>query len=91
MAGHSIGITLLAAGLLAALAAPRSTSLEPGNRGSAPADTLGDAWIAQVTMEPIRVVVPRPSALDAVTMEPIHVVIPREDAAPRGASQESPR
>jgi hypothetical protein len=47
--------------------------------------------MAQVTMEPIRVVVPRVSALDAVTMEPIHVVIPREDAAARGPGEESPR
>jgi len=91
MSGHSIGTTLLAAGLLAALAAPGTTSLEPGNRGAAPADTLPAAWMAQVTMEPIRVVVPRVSALDAVTMEPIRVVIPREDAGARGTGEESPR
>jgi hypothetical protein len=91
MTGNSIGATLLAAGLLAALAAPGTTSLDPGNRGAAPADTLPAAWMAQVTMEPIRVVVPRISALDAVTMEPIRVVIPRQEAGTRDTGEESPR
>jgi hypothetical protein len=91
MSGHSLGTTLLAAGLLVALAAPGTTSLGPGHRGAAPADTLPAAWMAQVTMEPIRVVVPRVSALDAVTMEPIRVVIPRQDAGARGPGEESPR
>ena len=91
MSGHSIGTTLLAAGLLAALAAPGTTSLGPGNRGAAPADTIPGAWMAQVTMEPIRVVVPRESALDAVTMEPIRVVIPRQEAGVRATGEESPR
>lgn len=91
MPGHSIGTTILAAGLLAALAVPRTTSLESRSNGAAPADTLSAAWMAEVTMEPIRVVVPRPSALDAVTMEPIRVVIPRADGAARGPSEDSPR
>lgn len=91
MPGHSLGTTLLTAGLLATLAAPRSTSVDPRNDEPAPADTLGADWMAQVTMEPIQVVVPRPSALDAVTMEPIHVVIPRQDTGPRDTGEDSPR
>jgi hypothetical protein len=91
MTGNSIGATLMTAGLLAVLAAPGTTSLDPGNRGAAPADTLSADWMAQVTMEPIRVVVPRVSALDAVTMEPIRVVIPRQEAGVRATGDESPR
>jgi hypothetical protein len=91
MSGRSIGTTIVATALLAALAAPSTTSLESRMSGASPADTLSAAWMAEVTMEPIRVIVPRPSALDAVTMDPIRVVIPRADGASRGPSEESPR
>ncbi|HEY7472999.1 MAG TPA: hypothetical protein VIE68_11695 [Gemmatimonadota bacterium] len=80
MPSRSIEAALAAAGLLAALAATRTTpSGSPG--GPAAADTLSAPWIEAVTMEPIRVVVPRDELLEAVTMEPIRVVIPRAQSA----------
>jgi len=82
MPGRTIGITLLSAGLVAALSGPTLTPrAEP--RGFAPADTVTADWLAQVTMEPIRVVMSREDRLGSVTMETIRVVVPLDARAPR--------
>jgi len=78
MVDRMIGTTLAAAGLVLALSGSRGTpGAEP--KELAPADTVSADWLAQVTMEPIRVVVSREDRMEAVTMETIRVVIPRED------------
>lgn len=75
----SIGSALLTAGLIAALTGPPPAT--PGSPApAAVADTtdVTAPWMKQVTMEPIRVVVPRETQYEAVRMEPIRVVAPRE-------------
>lgn len=88
----SIGSALVAAGLFAAL-----TGSPPAMPGSpvpaAVPDTTDVAapWMKQVTMEPIRVVVPRETQYEAVTMETIRVVIPRAETAAPEDREASPR
>ena len=78
----TIGSAVVAAGLIAAVAVPRSGPT--GSPASAtPADTtdaVTATWMELVTMDPIRVVVPRDARYEAVTMEPIRVVIPRAES-----------
>src|SRR5687768_18606964 len=81
----TIGSALVAAGLIATVAVPRS-----GPTGSPVSATVADTTDAltapcmeRVTMDPIRVTVPRDAQYEAVTMDPIRVVVPRaESAAP---------
>lgn len=75
MPSRSIGITLVTVGLVVAVSGPRVTPRAdiPG----AVADTVASDQLAEVTMEPIRVVMSRDQRLESVTMEPIRVVIPR--------------
>jgi hypothetical protein len=89
MGTHSIPAGVIVAGLAVALAGPDGA---PELRTPEPAfaDTLAADWLSQVTMEPIRVVVPGEAWLDSVTMEPIRVVIPRSESA-NPDSRESPR
>ncbi|HJU85800.1 MAG TPA: hypothetical protein VJ788_00320 [Gemmatimonadota bacterium] len=86
MPNRSIEATLVAAGLVAGLAGTGklvSSVWQP----AAPADTLSAEWIDAVTMEPIRVVVPRDMLIEAVTMEPIRVVIPRSGMPPEASEE----
>ncbi|HET6617812.1 MAG TPA: MFS transporter, partial [Gemmatimonadota bacterium] len=71
-------IAMVLAFVLAALAGPRVLPLR-SPQPFAPTDSteaVPDTWMADVTMEPIRVVIPRDWRMEAVTMEPIRVVIP---------------
>jgi len=80
MPGRTIGITLVSAGLVAALSGPRvAPRAEVG--GFAPADTVSADWLARVTMEPIVAVVSPEERLESVTMETIRVVIPVDEEA----------
>jgi hypothetical protein len=45
----------------------------------------------RVTMDPIRVMVPRDAQYEAVTMEPIRVVIPRAESSAPEDPEASPR
>lgn len=80
MPSRTIGITLVTTGLVAALVAPSGTVLRSTEPGTVAPDTLSAVWISEVTMDPIRVVVPYEMRLESVTMEPIRVVIPLESA-----------
>ncbi len=89
----SIGSALVTAGLIAAVAGPR-----PGPPGSPVSAAVADTtdvvtapWMDRVTMDPIRVVVPRDALYEAVTMEPIRVVIPRAESAAPEDPEGSPR
>jgi len=89
----TIGSALVAAGLIAAVAVPRS-----GPIGSPVSATVADTtdaltapWMERVTMDPIRVTVPRDAQYEAVTMEPIRVVIPRAESAAPEDPEASPR
>jgi hypothetical protein len=88
----SIGSALLTAGLIAAVAGSRPVSYGP-LLSAAVADTTDVTvpWMDRVTMEPIRVVVPRDALYEAVTMEPIRVVIPRAESAAPEEPEASPR
>lgn len=93
MPGRSIGTTLVVAGLVAALAGPRVLPLR-SPQPFAPADSteaVPDTWMADVTMEPIRVVIPRDWRMEAVTMEPIRVVIPLAGSPTTESRGDSPR
>lgn len=76
MPSRTIGLTLVTAGLVLAVAGPRATP-----RGEAPgwvpADTVAADQLARVTMEPIQVVLSYEERLESVTMETIRVEIPR--------------
>jgi hypothetical protein len=89
MRNRSITASLIAAGLTVALVGPADLP-EPGTADPGLADTLSVDRLSQVTMEPIRVVVPIEAWLDSVTMEPIRVVIPRPGSASPD-TRESPR
>jgi hypothetical protein len=54
-------------------------------------DVVTASWMDSVTMDPIRVVVPRDAMYEAVTMEPIRVVIPRVESARPDDPEASPR
>jgi len=58
MPSRSIGITLVTTGLVAALVAPSWTVLRSTGSGTVAPDTLSAAWISEITMDPIRVVIP---------------------------------
>ena len=90
MPSRSIEAALVAAGLVAGLAGGAGRSGSSIWRPATPADTLSAEMLDAVTMEPIRVVVPRDSLLATVTMEPIRVVIPRAGMPPE-APNASPR
>ena len=85
MLRSSIGRALATAGLIAVVAGPQPA--RPGPSVSAAAadttDVVTVPWMERVTMDPIRVVVPRDALYEAVTMDPIRVVIPlAESPAP---------
>lgn len=81
MVKRTIGATLMAAGLVVAVSGSRVPPVADPET-PAPADTVSADWLAQVTMEPIRVVVSREDRMEAVTMETIRVVIPRDEEEP---------
>ena len=93
MQRSSIGSALVTAGLIAAVAGPRQAP--PGSPLSAAVadttDVVTAPWMDRVTMDPIRVVVPRETLYEAVTMEPIRVVIPRAEGAAPEDPDASPR
>jgi hypothetical protein len=88
----SIGSVLVGAGVIAAL-----TNAPPATPGLPVPVTVPDTtdvtapWMKQVTLEPIRVVVPRETLYEAVTMETIRVVIPRAKTAMPEDREGSPR
>ena len=89
----SIGRALVTAGLIAVVTGP-----QPGPPGSPVSAAVADttdvvtaSWMDLVTMDPIRVVVPRDAMYEAVTMEPIRVVIPRVESAGPDDPEASPR
>ena len=86
MSSHTISSALLVAAMAAALTAPDDWTPPPSS-GAAEADTVAVEadWLAEVTMDPIRVVMTRDARLESVTMEPIRVMIPR----PAGASPDA--
>ncbi len=93
MQRFSIGSALVAAGLIAAIAVPRS-----GPTGSPASAAVADTtdvvtapWMELVTMDPIRVVMPRDALYEAVTMETIRVVIPRAESDAPEEPEASPR
>ena len=81
MPSRSLGITLVTAGVVGTLVVPRETAFRSTGFDASPPDTLAEGWISQVTMEPIRVVVPLEMRMESVTMEPIRVVMPIEQSA----------
>lgn len=91
MPSRTIGITLVTTGLVAALVAPSGTVLRSMKPGTVAADTLTAAWISEVTMDPIRVVVSHEMRLESVTMEPIRVVIPLAESATQESQETPPR
>jgi hypothetical protein len=89
MRNRSIPAGLIVAALALALAGANGAR-ELRSPGPALADTLSVDRLSQVTMEPIRVVVPNEAWLESVTMELILVVIPRPEGA-NPSSRKSPR
>jgi len=81
MPSRSLAITLVTAGVVGTLVAPRGTAFRSTRFDASPPDTLAEGWISQVTMDPIRVVVPLEMRMESVTMEPIRVVIPIAQSA----------
>ncbi|HYO46902.1 MAG TPA: hypothetical protein VEY33_09475 [Gemmatimonadota bacterium] len=91
MPSRSIGITFVTTGLVAGLVAFSGPVLRSTEPGTVAPDTLSAVWISEVTMDPIRVVVPYEMRLESVTMEPIRVVIPLEKSATQEAQEMLPR
>lgn len=91
MPSRSMGITLVTTGLVAALVAPSGTAFRSIKPGTAAPDTLTAAWISEVTMDQILVVVPHEMRLESVTMEPIRVMIPLEKSATQESQETLPR
>jgi hypothetical protein len=89
MPSRSIGITVITTGLVAALVVPSGTVRRSIKPGTVAPVTLTAAWISEVTMDPILVVVPHEMRLESVTMEPIRVMIRLEESATR-ESRETP-